>query len=77
MLTIEPGLYFIPELIEQWKVEKHLSSFINYDEVEKFKSFGGIRVEDDFVVTEEGSAILGKSLAITVDDIEQIRSNAF
>ena len=77
VLTIEPGLYFIPELIEQWKAEKHLSSFINYDEVEKFKSFGGIRVEDDFVITEEGSAILGKPLAISVDDIEQIRSNAF
>lgn len=77
VLTIEPGLYFIPELIEQWKAEKHLSSFINYDEVEKFKSFGGIRVEDDFVVTEEGSAIFGKPLAISVDDIEQIRSNAF
>lgn len=77
VLTIEPGLYFIPELIEQWKAEKHLSSFINYGEVEKFKSFGGIRVEDDFVVTAEGSAILGKPLAITVGDIEQIRSNAF
>ena len=77
VLTVEPGLYFIPELIEQWKAEKHLSSFINYDEVEKFKSFGGIRVEDDFVITEEGSAILGKPLAISVDDIEQIRSNAF
>ena len=77
VLTVEPGLYFIPELIEQWKAEEHLSSFINYEEVEKFKSFGGIRVEDDFVITEEGSAILGKPLAISVDDIEQIRSNAF
>lgn len=77
VLTVEPGLYFIPELIDQWKAEQHLSSFINYDEVEKFKSFGGIRVEDDFVITEEGSAILGKPLTLAIDEIEQIRSNAF
>jgi Xaa-Pro aminopeptidase len=77
VLTVEPGLYFIPELIDQWKAEQHLSSFINYDEVEKFKSFGGIRVEDDFVITEDGSAILGKPLTLAIDEIEQIRSNAF
>ena len=77
VLTVEPGLYFIPELIETWEAKQHLASFINYDEVNKFKSFGGIRVEDDFVITESGSSMLGKPLAISIEDVEQIRGNAF
>jgi Xaa-Pro aminopeptidase len=77
VLTVEPGLYFIPELIETWEAKQHLASFINYDEVNKFKSFGGIRVEDDFVITENGSSMLGKPLAISIEDVEQIRGNAF
>lgn len=77
VLTVEPGLYFIPELIEQWEAKQHLASFINYDELNKFKSFGGIRVEDDFVITDSGSSMLGKPLAISIEDVEQIRGNAF
>jgi Xaa-Pro aminopeptidase len=77
VLTVEPGIYFIPELIEQWQAKQHLSSFINYDAVEKYKAFGGIRVEDDFVITDEGASILGKPLPISIEEIEQIRSNAF
>ena len=77
VLTVEPGLYFIPELIEQWESKQHLSAFINYDQVNQYKSFGGIRVEDDFVITTEGSAILGKPLTLAIDEIEEIRSNAF
>ncbi|MEJ7560592.1 MAG: aminopeptidase P family protein [Pedobacter sp.] len=77
VLTVEPGLYFIPELIEQWESQKHLSAFINYEQVNKYKSFGGIRLEDDFVITSEGSEILGKPLALSIEEIEQIRSNAF
>lgn len=77
VLTVEPGLYFIPELIDQWASQKHLSSFINYDQVNQYKSFGGIRVEDDFVIIADGSSILGKPLALAIDEIEQIRSNAY
>ncbi|MHA4896847.1 aminopeptidase P family protein [Pedobacter sp. PWIIR3] len=77
VLTVEPGLYFIPELIEQWESEKFLSEFINYEQVNKFKSFGGIRVEDDFLITANGSQILGKPLALNIEEIEQIRYNAF
>jgi Xaa-Pro aminopeptidase len=77
VLTVEPGLYFIPELIEQWESKNHLSAFINYEQVNKYKTFGGIRVEDDFVITPEGSEILGKPLALNIEEIEQIRSNAF
>ncbi len=76
VLTVEPGLYFIPELIEQWKAENKFADFINYDKVEEFKGFGGIRVEDDYVITDNGYRKLGKELAITVADIEEIRGNA-
>lgn len=59
VLTVEPGCYFIPELIDRWKATRHLDAFICYDEVEKFRDFGGIRIEDDILITETGSRILG------------------
>jgi len=77
VLTVEPGLYFIPELIDQWKANQNFADFINYDEVEKFKNFGGIRVEDDYVITENSYRKLGKELAISIADIEDLRRNAF
>ena len=77
VLTVEPGLYFIPELIDQWKESNHLSAYINYDKVEEYRNFGGIRVEDDYVITNEGSRKLGKDLAISVEDVEAIRANAY
>jgi len=61
VLTVEPGIYFIPELIDMWKAENKLSDFINYDKVEEYKSFGGIRIEDDIVVTDSGCRVLGKN----------------
>ncbi len=76
VLTVEPGLYFIPELIEQWKATNKFADFINYNEVDRFKNFGGIRVEDDYVITENAHRKLGKDLAITVNDIEEIRKKA-
>lgn len=77
VLTVEPGLYFIPELIEQWKGVNKFADFINYDKVETFKSFGGIRVEDDYVITETSYRKLGKDLAISIKDIEEIREKAY
>ena len=60
VLTIEPGIYFIPALIDRWASEKHLDSFINYDKVMEWKGFGGIRNEEDFLITPEGKRLLGK-----------------
>lgn len=73
VLTIEPGIYFIPELIDMWKAENKFTDFINYDKVEVYKDFGGIRIEDDIVVTESGCEVLGnKSIPKTIDDVEKI-----
>ncbi|MDO9510336.1 MAG: aminopeptidase P family protein [Bacteroidales bacterium] len=70
VLTIEPGIYFIPALIDQWKAEGKCAEFINYDKVETYKDFGGIRLEDDILVTETGHRVLGKPIPKTVEEIE-------
>jgi Xaa-Pro aminopeptidase len=77
VLTVEPGLYFIPELIAQWAGLNKFADFINYDKVSAYKDFGGIRVEDDYVITEKSYRKLGKELAISVNDIEEIRAKAY
>ncbi|MCF0209771.1 MAG: M24 family metallopeptidase, partial [Bacteroidales bacterium] len=71
VLTNEPGCYFIPALIDQWKAEKKCEDFINYNEVEKFKDFGGIRIEDDLLITKNGCRLLGKYIPKTVAEIEE------
>lgn len=75
VLTVEPGIYFIPQLIDQWVAEKRHSDFVNYDEVIKYRDFGGLRSEEDFLITKEGARLLGKPVAKTVKDIEKIRAN--
>jgi Xaa-Pro aminopeptidase len=67
VLTAEPGIYIIPELIDLWKSENKFSEFINYEELETYKDFGGIRIEEDFLITKDGSDLLGKYLAKTVE----------
>jgi len=75
VLTIEPGIYFIPQLIDMWKHENKFAEFINYDRVEKYKDFGGLRSEEDFVITETGYRLLGKPVAKTTDDIEKFMAS--
>lgn len=73
VLTVEPGCYFIPALIDQWKAEGQHTDFINYAEVEKYKDFGGIRIEDDVLVTESGYRVLGQPVPKTVSEIEAMK----
>ncbi len=68
--TVEPGIYFIPALIDRWQAENKLSDFINYDAVEKYRDFGGIRIEENVVVAENGHRILGKPIPKTITDVE-------
>lgn len=62
--TVEPGIYFIPELIDMWRAEKKFTDFINYDKVENYKDFGGIRNEEDYLITETGARRLGKKIPL-------------
>lgn len=73
VVTVEPGLYFIPTLIDRWKAENKLSQFIDYNKLESFRDFTGIRIEDDIVITEDGHRILGKHLPKSVAEIEGLR----
>lgn len=70
VITDEPGCYFIPALIDKWHAEGTNKEFINFDELEKWKDFGGIRIEDDILVTETGCRVLGKPIPKTVAEIE-------
>ena len=72
VITNEPGIYFIPALIEKWKAEKINNDFINFDKLSDYLDFGGIRLEDDILVTETGSEILGDRIPITPDEIEDL-----
>jgi len=73
VVTIEPGLYFIPELMDRWSAEKKYTDFINYDKLKTFRHFGGIRIEEDLLITETGSRLLGKPLAKAAAAIEALR----
>ncbi|HUT07893.1 MAG TPA: aminopeptidase P family protein [Candidatus Latescibacteria bacterium] len=71
VMTVEPGLYFIPALVEKWRKEKKFRDFIAYDEVEKYLDFGGARIEDNVLITEKGHRVLGPLIPKTVADIEK------
>jgi Xaa-Pro aminopeptidase len=73
VLTVEPGIYFIPELIRRWKAEGRFLDFVCYDRLETFADFGGARIEENLLVTPDGHRILGKPRPRTVEEIESIR----
>lgn len=70
VVTVEPGCYFIPALIKKWKDENKFAEFINYDLLEDYLDFGGIRIEDDILVTEDGYKVLGIPIPKTVEEVE-------
>lgn len=73
VITDEPGCYFIPALIDQWRAQGMHKEFLNYDKIETFKDFGGIRLEDDILIIPGGSRFLGdKRTPITVEEVEEI-----
>jgi len=74
VFTVEPGCYFIPELIELWKNEGKFKEFINYSKIDGYMSIGGIRIEDNVLITEKGHKLLGKPIPKTIKEVESICS---
>lgn len=75
VLTNEPGIYFIPELIDMWKAENKYAEFLNYSKIDEYRDFGGIRIEDDILVTADGHRVLGKPIPKTVAEVEAIMAD--
>lgn len=71
--TVEPGIYFIPELIDLWEGQKKFTEFINYDRLKEYRNFGGIRNEEDYLITDTGARRLGKKIPLTPEEVEAIR----
>ncbi len=74
VVTVEPGIYFIPTLIDRWKAEQKCDAFIDYAKVETYRDFGGIRIEDDILVTDTGCRVLGPPIPKTIADVEVLAS---
>jgi Xaa-Pro aminopeptidase len=72
VITVEPGIYFIPELIDKWKGDGMHTDYINYDALKAFRDFGGIRIEDNILINETNSTILGDPIPKTVNEIESL-----
>ncbi len=73
VLTIEPGIYFIPELMDLWKSQNKFTEFLNYDKLFTYKDFSGIRNEENYLITETGSHLLGKTkVPVHTEDVEAI-----
>ncbi len=76
VVTDEPGIYFIPHLIDLWRKEGHCKEFLNFDKLETYKDFGGIRIEDDLLITEDGSRFMGsKRIPYHPAELEEFMNN--
>ena len=75
VLTVEPGIYFIPELIDKMKAENKFASFVNYEKLEEYKDFGGIRIEDNILITADGHKVLGNYIPKEIDEINMIMNS--
>jgi len=74
VLTIEPGIYFVPQLMDLWRSQNHCAEFLDFDALDRWRGFGGIRNEEDYVITADGARRLGKAKPMTIDEIEALRS---
>ena len=76
VVTDEPGIYFIPALIDDWRASGHCAEFLNFDKLETYKDFGGIRIEDDVLITKDGCRFIGKNrIPYHPKDIEAFMAN--
>jgi Xaa-Pro aminopeptidase len=71
VMTVEPGIYFIPALIDKWQKEGKFKDFIAYERLARYRGFGGIRIEDDVLVTRDGRRVLGRSIPKTPEKLAE------
>ena len=72
VMTVEPGMYFIPQLMDMWEAENKCADFINYSTLRNYRDAGGMRAEDDVLITPDGHRVLGKYIPKTIDEIEAV-----
>jgi Xaa-Pro aminopeptidase len=73
VITIEPGIYFVPQLMDLWRSENHCADFLDFDALDQWRDFGGVRNEEDFLITSDGARRLGAAKPLTVDEVEALR----
>lgn len=73
VMTVEPGIYFIPELIQKWQADGLHAPFLNYDKINAYLGFGGIRIEDNILVTADGQRVLGPAIPKRIEEVEALR----
>ncbi len=73
VFTIEPGIYFIPDLIDRWMADKINAQFLNFDKINAFRGFGGIRNEENILITPDGARVLGRPFSKIAEEIEKLR----
>lgn len=73
VVTIEPGIYFIPQLMDLWRGRGHCAAFIDFDELDKWRGFGGVRNEEDYLITADGARRLGRAKPLRTNEIEALR----
>jgi len=76
VVTVEPGIYFIPQLMDLWRSRGTCAEFLNFDALDKWRDFGGIRNEEDYLITEDGARRLGRPKPKTTEEIEALRAGA-
>jgi Xaa-Pro aminopeptidase len=69
-VAVEPGIYFIPEIIDRWSAEGKFSDFVDWERVKSYRDFGGVRIEDDVLVTSDGHRVLGPPIPKSVAEVE-------
>jgi Xaa-Pro aminopeptidase len=74
VMTVEPGVYMIPVLMDRWRAEGRFAEFLDYDAIDRYRAFGGIRLEDDVLVTESGNRVLGQPIPIAIEEVEALAS---
>jgi len=74
VVTIEPGIYFIPQLMDLWRSQNHCAEFLDFEALDRWRDFGGVRNEEDYLITETGARRLGKAKPLTIEEVEALRS---